>query len=597
MQSRRAPSYADVLKTLHRRLNRYDVEKDVRKADPPIKTKNGKLLFDERANALFGSLLDSNLQYLRNSITAVTHSRHILLPVLRRHVTHAEWQVPETVEIAIQDSGKSPIRINSSVNTYLVTPGTYIDTAEKTKDKRNEITFIKYGFGKKLSQDLFEHLQLPIQSFSAVQTENDSCQITLRTAASIIHETFNAAFKPVGQNATYFLGNPTKNVWFDEEATTTSSSEADVYILCKELGDTLQAVYGRLYIQESATKNVCVFTCDKSASLRCQLLGVPNILVDEELFKKDGKIDQEYTYIDMDETNGLKHFCLTHVINTNSLVVSDINKILLMGYYLKRDGTTRIRLDNKTRTTLLRVIQVITEKNNSLMREIHTAKCQAMDPETFRRYVYLFQALPIFNAYQAVPYNTTQKLFLEYKTLHERNAFEAFRRQLLRGGDADMVLQTKEESTPLAEKTLFKYKKDCRTVDYTKPLDPDESYYTDVYLKHAIYTGFIKMYPEKMADELQYLSDDAFAILTYYFDFAGGSVHSTFIEPLLKKFAEDQFGSLSLYEYERMYDVWNRERMGDEYEPPNKEDLDSYLTEYKKRTVSKTRKFRKRPNI
>lgn len=554
-------SFETQVHELHRRLSRYDVEKD---------NAFSTAFFTERANALFGPLQDADLQNLRYEITNIMQTKRTPLPMIHKDRT-IEWQIPECIKIAIQDSGVAPVRIHSRMRNYLVTPGTYLDTAPKTKIN-DLLTYTFFGFHS-LADAIFQEIQMPIHSFSATLQTNKECFIQFMHKNKQVQVSFNAAQIPAGPMKEFFLGNTEKDKWFKGNPTNTIKS--DIYILCKELGDLLQIVYGRLYMEHyNQMDSVCIFTCDKPASLRAQLLGVPSIILNEN--KKEQYMEDIYTFTQTSTDSAIKHFHFQHMSKNNASVISTINKVLLSGFYKNRYQHS-IPLREPVRNYLRQIIQIIMNKTNDIMQEMHAPKCQTMTLEEFRQYIYTFQALPVFDSDHLIPYASTTRLFITYRNTQEESHHASvvgnLRRLLQQGG---------------AEERM-RYVKSMTDDDFTEILDSEKEYAPHTYLLNGIYTCLKQQLPTYSVDELCFLTDDIFIVLALMFDFTGGMCyHSDFLQPLVTEFLKTRFEMIDYEQFEKRLESWKETHLGNEYEPKELVHLNRFFT------ISRNRKTWKR---
>jgi hypothetical protein len=153
---------------------------------------------------------------------------------------------------AIQDAGNSPEHLFCNYK-LLITPGTIIDPAGKTKQTKknqqiinianNDIITLDENFIKKYALD---------SAIKDITCEFDNTKkeynITIMLKDnSIINCTFDSNFKAIAGDKEYFQGNPYKNKYildnFSKKAETEYKKEVKKYLLVKELGDTLQVAY------------------------------------------------------------------------------------------------------------------------------------------------------------------------------------------------------------------------------------------------------------------------------------------------------------------------------------------------------------------
>ena len=163
-----------------------------------------------------------------------------------------------------------------------------------------------------------------------------SCIVTIvfkdRPSISVL---FGSDFRPVRGNTQYFMGNRVKNTYID--SSTVSEIEAMNYIICKELGDTLQALYGKVCQSTivGGEDKLCLFTNDSILALRCKLLQLQ--VVYNMKYGKTDRIFYHYpvmTSITDSFIELWKHNLQIH----NESVIKGIQDVILEGSYLLLSG-------------------------------------------------------------------------------------------------------------------------------------------------------------------------------------------------------------------------------------------------------------------
>ena len=180
--------------------------------------------------------------------------------------------LPLTVNYAIQESGFAPSVYNPAIQT-IITPASYIDPASRAKladpntagysgDLIPNVAFKVLGFEKAITS--FKGV---IQADNGLHIEmaRPSGSYTIQRTAEYGHKPYQA------DQPDYFVGNTLKNTWFNGF----NDDTAQMYILCKELGDTLQVIYAKLIMGKDTNMALCVFTVDQTVVARCRELGVP----------------------------------------------------------------------------------------------------------------------------------------------------------------------------------------------------------------------------------------------------------------------------------------------------------------------------------
>ncbi len=260
---------------IHTIMNRHDCAKDASSANPAI-DKEHMQFFNTCADALFGkkvknwAFVDS---YIANRHSFVTSENIQYLTELKvellRHIDDKYHNVlPHFVEYAVHDSGYTPKYFNTRIK-YLVTPASYIDSYNG-----REQSPYKYGFDKTLTQSQMAALGFKdVQNISVHLGSDQGMHCRIVCTFGTIDAKFDAKFNVL--NNLYFKGNNVKNTWFNSVNGPGNENDGKSYILCKELGDVLQAHYGKLYSETVPSNTVCLFTGDNVLAKRCRLLQLP----------------------------------------------------------------------------------------------------------------------------------------------------------------------------------------------------------------------------------------------------------------------------------------------------------------------------------
>lgn len=380
---------------LHRALNRYDVSKDAKESDTSI-TSEFLPFFESCATELFGPPrlpYTSALLSIKNDITA-----HVAVKELSNirardtKVALCPLQYPEDPYIyaappfithAIHDAGYSPSYFNKDIQ-YRINPGSVLDSANKTP------TGTMYGFNIRLRTAHFRDLGMPhINSFESTYNSSlQQFQVKIDTTFNTIRTTFDKTLKPIGGDTQYFGGNAVKNRWFNTTAASRAKEQAYSYILCKELGDTLQAVFGAVEIQKNAIgpHSLCLFTNDNVLTQRCRLLEVPVIVTDTKT-KLPGWIASLY-YPAPGITEEVKKYFVNRVIIRNNAVIAEINKILDNPALMYP-----IHINRRVEVYLRRILNDITKR----MFEVVFVDAGRHTMDSFRKAVSGFNAKHLFS--------------------------------------------------------------------------------------------------------------------------------------------------------------------------------------------------------
>lgn len=534
---------------LHNFLNRIDVEKDAVHAAVPIRDRTA---FHAHADALFGPLLAhsyaKSLAQMREIVGRYRSEKATVLKIkdyaTNRHLVTSI--VPPTVRIGVQDAGLCPTTFNSAIQ-ILVTPGSYIDRCDRAKGS------LLYGFKRPLRERDFKQLGMSshVREFVPTLGADMSCRVAIHRPGSTIEAVFDDSYKPVAGDVAYFGGNTVKNTWFNDHGAGDVTT-AHTYILVKELGDTLQAYYTRLFIDETGTdrRTVCMFTNDDILSMRCQLLFVP-VLYNVNADKTDKLF---YYYPVMDEIRA--EFIAMYRSNLNienGRVIEHIESVLSKQFCLYPNGRiVRFTSESPFAAVLRDCIKEI-QKNTALFS---TYPVDAYDVEQVRRMSNYFRAVQIFNE-KGVLNTGARALFVLPKrdTPVFRDPWGAVVDRLIAhaqtggGGDAPVEFapppySVQEYMTATGEVAKLSYIKTCNALFDQLHLD----------------------YPEKSTAEVHAHVENIHALFCCYFGYVA---ESTSFKGFIVRFVDMYMrGALwmSYEEFEEMFESWKEEY--DRIHPP-----------------------------
>jgi len=218
-------------------------------------------------------------------------------------------KLPDLVNYAFHDSGYSPVQVKPNIK-QIVTPASYIDPGTRAKmgDEGVELR----GTGIEISDELrLLGFEKAIRNFKGTLQKGNNIEIEMTfpndTIYSVVRTPNNKNYDTSESNTDFFPGNTKKNEWLQENSKEMSLiNAAKQYILCKEMGDTLQVVYAKIIMGEP-NMEYCMFTTDHVIAARCRELGVPVCIQDrEKQFVDIGKCNY-YTPL-MDEHERMKIF-------------------------------------------------------------------------------------------------------------------------------------------------------------------------------------------------------------------------------------------------------------------------------------------------
>lgn len=341
---------------LHRRLNRADVSKDAKNTRVVV---TNDVLFDTCADNLFGRPAQTyapELKAIKASIDGICKMTHgkifpkARIPILRHPLDSYTHVLPDNVMYAIQDSGLAPEEFKHDLK-FVITPASYLDSAGRSGFDDD----IYFGFNAVLTQKQLQTLGIHhIQTITPVLRESNTCDVHLNfTFGKELRVQFNNAFSAVRGNKEFFAGNPTKNNWFNttRSLSTNAIETGQMLILCKEIGDTLQAYYGKQFersLGRTGSNKVCLFTSDSILTLRCRMLDLPVVVLDAE--KKELKQYECFYYpsagiVDKDIQDVFQQY----VCNHNTSVLHVIDRVLHQGMLLL--DNCRVALNARIRQT------------------------------------------------------------------------------------------------------------------------------------------------------------------------------------------------------------------------------------------------------
>jgi hypothetical protein len=183
-----------------------------------------------------------------------------------------QYLLPEYVKYAFQDSGARPTDFKSDINILVSIPQ-YIDPASRLNTgnyARKSVTF---------SKDELEGIGiLAVNEVSGDIDARGFCRVKIIFTfdeTPLLCE-FTPSFQAIGPNAKFFKGNDTKNLWFETNHNNRDVRLRDVktakkYLICKELGDTLQV----LFQKQLRDPRICMFTADTILAARSKIEGNP----------------------------------------------------------------------------------------------------------------------------------------------------------------------------------------------------------------------------------------------------------------------------------------------------------------------------------
>lgn len=529
--------YIDISERYNRILNRVDIEKDaIYYKDMPIR--NGLYYFHLIANRLFGNLTNNSykdtLEYITNALSSYesSDSNEITIDTYDDKIPYDF--IPNIIQYGVQDAGMSPKSYLSTIQN-LITPGSYIDTCLRSSKG------IEFGFGNIYDNLIFKKIGMPmIKSLIVSNIVKDSynfgdCSIKLSINNSVINTTFNGKFIAYQGDVNYFKGNETKNKYFNNG---TVDYETSVnYILCKELGDTLQVLFGKLFTDNIVhdNKKVCIFTNDSILTLRCKLVGMQ--VVFNIPHGKSSKTVYHYPVMSEIISDFLKLW-QSNTIKYNEMNIKDIESVIKNKFYFSVSGK-RITFSHNDNVYILlnKYINYIIQKNNEFKNIDYTT----ISSKLYHNYSVIYKVPCLF--INDVLNNAILKLAFSYD---EQNILLGGD-SMTGGGDRDG-----QQITPFT----FIYDDD-EHFDYTKDHIYDDTVRPAVRTKRTLFIIFTKKYPEKSKNEICYIIEGISIVLASYFNFMGESTnHEEFLQKIVDQYEASTLGTQSFEDFESEYKEW-----------------------------------------
>lgn len=454
--------------------------------------------------------------------------------------------IPYNITYAIQDSGMSPIRYNNSI-INIITAGSYIDPCPRNNlgilDNLNttitESEFKLLGFNNVVQLNTFQ------------QADNNCLISILLKNGTYINTIINNKFKPIAGDINYFKGNSIKNNWFNNNTISDTNINIGVsYILCKELGDTMQAYYfKRLNDKEIYKNKTSLFTCDKLLTLRCRLFRIPVILTSSS---KDEYICKFYPGTNS-MTDSMKAVYYNQLINHNNTVVENIQNVIIDTEF--KINTLLIKVNNNIKNFLNNIIANI----NQIMDIIKIINTSDMNYEEYRILLESLSAIHLFRKIddKYVLHDNISKLFPVYDNKM--------------GTIKDIIFESNKTLNELflsqiTEQTGGSYENLHIEIEEKKDFRIDREYgeeYDDelniilcrkiyIILKDNIYK--VKNDEKDKLNNIVFKTYTIFNILYHYFSYAGGLItRDSFLKDLIIKYLDNHFIDYPISQFVKDY--------------------------------------------
>jgi hypothetical protein len=250
-------------------------------------------------------------------------------------------KLPVEVEYAFHDSGYSPTQIKYEIKQIL-SPGSYIDPASRAKLGDGDVS-LERGVTEITKAD-FEELgfEKAIHSFKG-EVSGSNMKITITFPdRSQFHTERTKEQGHAGEGTDYFGGNVIKNKWFNNNPDG-SPDIAKKYVLCKELGDTLQVMYANKIIKHQRKPSVqyCMFTSDNVVLARCRQYRI-SVCVQQHVKKEYANVGSCYYYMNSEITDAerisiFKAMYKKQCLDRNATVIQNIKDITDVFYFDNRE--------------------------------------------------------------------------------------------------------------------------------------------------------------------------------------------------------------------------------------------------------------------
>jgi hypothetical protein len=564
------------LNVLHRRLNRLDVHKDAYDAENVIETDNGKELFNHLANELFGNMIPRDPSKKNYKITklyntckqnfevnTIKYTKTIVkLPISSITIKKSinTIHLPENIKFVVHDVGVNPFYRRSDLR-LIITPGTFLDPSSKLDDSKINLNKIYLGFDKILT--LNDFIELGINSIIKLESKlnNDrSCDIKIIfNFNDSINIRFNTNFKPIDDNSDFFFGNSTKNQWFNHNILDTNDIElinnSKKYILCKLIGDLLQAYYLKVIFNNNSNYNInnsCLLTVDNNLRIRCILLNIPVII------RNYANKMNEYLYQNTDQSiiSEFQSMYLNLVIDHNNMNIQYIKDILNNKKF--KINNKIINVNNKINEILLNIIKNIEDANKNISK-INYRKYN--DLNEYRKAIIKYKTFFIFGLFneEYILYtNNTTRLFpgndLKNDIIYKMNKkIDEYIFSLINfsgGNNFGEELETyfNEVISPL--KDITDYDKYSSLVD--NHMEKDE---ISKAVQLCIYYNISKIETDPIIiyNEMEVL----YTYLVLFYDYIGKTiVDDKFMTNIIKLYRENKLQDITYNEFENMVKEW-----------------------------------------
>ena len=411
---------------LHTIMTHYDILKDA--AVPPGITGPGKALLTKALSKIITKPARDHINKYKNPLPpppgeqnrksasadffqtldlAINQTRYksIVKKIgrIQNVVGRPQNKLPSFITMAIEESGISPNKFisekdQSKMPSY-ISLASYIDPFTRSQTEKtfsyddSKAPKVLLGAGKTVVNQK-ELESIGIHGIKWIEGKiNGStweCETEVKFDQPGLHlkNRFSRKFVETGEYgndyARYWSGNATKNTWFKTPIGTARDNTAIKFILCKEMGDSLQ-VFLANKLKESLPKehykSVCIFSCDKVVGMRARLLRLNALIKNYDTDEEGALFDECNLYLSEEENpdeiyKSLIISIYEDVINYNDDVIRNIRGALEEGFTIPSFDTPTSVSENVS-NYLKVIIDSITLVNNTLIQKRETAKAMS----------------------------------------------------------------------------------------------------------------------------------------------------------------------------------------------------------------------------
>jgi hypothetical protein len=539
-----------ILFELHKKLNRLDVDKDAFKCNEKILNNLGSnLLFKNVADNLFGTLksFDGDKKILTEKIDKYKGS---VKTIPLEHLLVLQDFIPKKYKKYIHDCGTG---INADTTLELIiTPGSYIDTASKTKNG------IYYGFDKILTVDDFLEIGIEyIYELSCKLNKNKSCKVNIKLSFdNDINVSFNDNFKPIPSNNNsismhYFEGNATKNNWInlhgiDDIKNIFVINEIKKLIITKLIGDSLQAYYCKLYLDSipyNAEKDCILTTADKFLYLRSILLNIPIILFESKPIEKMTLNTPE----NIDDV--FCKFYYDRVINHNNKVIENINTVIAKNYLIINNSKVIIN------TAIIEYLNLIINELN--IRNNEVGKIRSDSTDKYRQALFKNKGQHIINVIddEHILYDNIYYLFplmkLETDVIFTKNmSLNEYLLSLIKTTGGNKINEKDYYDLPIYKVIPDNYEEYIEQISIKDHAN---------YIKYAFYYN-LKKINTNTENQNKRDAENLYNLIFHYYNFTGCTIKKTsFISIIIEEYNRNHLKHMTLDNYIALFKSWYNE--------------------------------------